>query len=584
MAANSGRPIELDLLRQKLNSDYAALIEGRGTNDESKHRNFLSKAVAAFVLQKEAGASTEDAVAASIDGGSDHGIDSVFIDDNHTIWLVQSKYIDSGKGEPELGDVSKFRDGVFDLLGGKMERFNEAMQSHRGALIKELNTGVCKIEVVLAHTGGAISDDRQHIFQDLERAFNCTEPSFIRCRSFGLESLYDLYLSDVSPSPIDAEVELMDFGCVSEPYRTFYGRMDVTCLAQLWNKHKEQIVARNIRGFKGETAVNVGLIETLKNEPKHFFYFNNGVTFLCRSIIQKGPRDISRKAGKFCVNDMSIINGAQTVGAIAQNPVCYCDKHPATVLVTFVCLESAPDDFGDKVTQSRNRQNAVDLEDFATLDERQSRWQETLRMAGITYLVKQSADDPPLSNTCFSAREIAPYLACTVTTNEWPDYVIAAKTDKKKLFGREGLVSSKDPLRQSYKTLFTDSLTAKRMWRTVQVGRAVRDAVKGRSTEPDPTNLPPDTLPAREILAHAFWLILHVVFIRQRDLLYSTELALTDTEKQTISREVDLLASKLVTIVQGKHDWGKRARALFGNKTDCLAVKKMLMAAINQHN
>ena len=38
-------------------------------------------------------------------------------------------------------------------------------------------------------------------------------------------------------------------------------------------------------------------------------------------------------------------------------------------------------------------------------------WQQTLQMAGVTYLVKQGEDDPALSPTCFSARELAPFLA-----------------------------------------------------------------------------------------------------------------------------------------------------------------------------
>lgn len=584
MAVNLARPLELDLLCRKLDADYAALIVGTGTDDNSRRSNFLSKAVAAFVLHEAAGASIADAVAASIDGGADHGIDSVFIAADHTIWLVQSKYIDSGTGEPVLGDVSKFRDGVADLLHGKMERFNDALQNRQAALAAALNNEVCKIEVVLAHTGGAIHDDRRHIFGDLERGFNGTNPGFVRCRAFGLASLHDLHLDGASAAPIDAEVELKDFGYANTPYRAFYGRMNVKRLVELWNDHQEQLVDRNIRRFKGATTVNAGLSETLKTEAEHFFYFNNGVTFLCQAIAEQHPRDANRQAGKFRVRGMSIINGAQTVGAIAQEPVAHYDEHPAEVLATFVCLENAPDDFGDRVTQSRNRQNVVDLEDFAALDERQSNWQNTLRMAGLAYLVKQGEDDPPLSDTCFSAREIAPYLACAVTTNDWPDYVVAAKTDKKKLFGREGFVSAKDSLRQAYGTLFADSLTARRMWRIVQVGRAVLNAVKGRSAEPDPANLPPATLPAREILINAGWLILHVAFIRQKALLDGADLALTDAEKQALSREVDLLANTLVAVVQAKQNWGKQARALFENKTDCRTVKAGLMAALAQQN
>ena len=122
------------------------------------------------------------------------------------------------------------------------------------------------------------------------------------------------------------------------------------------------------------------------------------------------------------------------------------------------------------------------------------------------------------------------------------------------------------------------------MWRIVQVARAVLNAVKGRSTEPDPVNLPPGTLPAREILTNAGWLILHVTFIRQKAMLDGAALYLIEAERLVLSREVDLLAEKLVAVVQANQNWGKQARSLFENKTDCRAVKASLMAALAQQN
>lgn len=583
MVINSPRPLELDLLCQKLDADYANRITGTGNTPESRRSNFLSKAIAAFVLHEDAGANLDEAVAASIDGGHDHGIDSVFVSTDQTIWLVQSKYKESGTGEPELGDVSKFRDGVTDLLQGHWNRFNNALQNRQAAITNALNSGVCRIKVVLAYSGTAVSDDRRDIFADLERAFNGATPGFLRCHAYGLTTLHDLHLDGVSAQPIEAEVELMDFGHTQDPYRAFYGRMDAKWLAELWAAHEEHLVDRNIRRFKGTTTVNAGLSETLRQEAQHFFYFNNGVTFLCDSITEQHPRDQYRQTGRFRIRGLSIINGAQTVGAIAREPVAHYDAHPTVVMATFVCLENAPDGFGDRVTQSRNRQNAVELEDFAALDERQTMWQQTLQMASVTYLVKQGEDDPQLSPTCFSARELAPFLACTVTTNDWQDYVTAAKADKKKLFGREGLVSATDPLRRSYERLFADSLTARQMWRIVQIGRLVVEKVRARaSAEGDPVGLPAGTLPAREILNHGAWLVLHVIFIRLQ-LQNGSTLALTQDELTAISREVDLVCERLVSSVQGVQ-WNKQARSVFENKADCRTVKGRLMAALAQQN
>ncbi|WP_369148741.1 AIPR family protein [Burkholderia pseudomallei] len=583
MATNLARPLELDLLCQKLDEDYATRITGTGNAPAAQRSNFLSKAIAAFVLHEAAGATLDEAVAASIDGGNDHGIDSVFVATDQTIWLVQSKYKDSGTGEPELGEVSKFRDGITDLLQGRWDRFNDALRNRQAAITNALNSGICKVKIVLAYSGTAVSDDRRDIFADLERAFNGTNPGFVRCHAYGLITLHDLHLDGVSAQPIEAEIELKDFGHTQEPYRAFYGRVDAKRLAEMWAAHKDHLVDRNIRRFKGTTTVNAGLSETLRQEAQHFFYFNNGVTFLCDSIQEQHPRDPHRQIGRFRVRGLSIINGAQTVGAIAREPLAHYDAHPAVVMVTFVSLENAPDGFGDRVTQSRNRQNAVDLEDFAALDERQAMWQHTLRMAGITYLVKQGEDDPPPSSTCFSARELAPLLACTVTTNDWQDFVVAAKADRKKLFGREGLVSATDPLRQSYERLFVDSLTARQMWRIVQIGRVVIEQVRARaSAESDPAGMPGGTLPAREILNHGVWLVLHVIFIRV-PLQNGPTLTLSQDELTAISRAVDFVSEHLVSVVQGVQ-WNKLARSVFENKTDCRTVKGRLMAALAQQN
>ena len=573
------RPLELDALCERLDVLFAGQIVGTGSDPDSRRSNYLSKAIAAFVLHEEGGASVEEAVSASIDGGQDHGIDSVFVSPDRTLWLIQSKYIAIGVGEPNLGEVAKFRDGVVDLLNGNWARFNQTLQAKDANLKSALNHPDCRVRVVLAHTGGAISDDRRNIFGDLERAFNGPHPGLVRCFSYGLSTLHDIHIDSLAISPIEVEIELQDFGLTLQPYRAYYGRMSARRLTELWQVYQDQLVERNIRRFKGSTTVNEGLQATLHDEPSHFFYFNNGVTFLCTSIQQQHPRDPNRHSGRFLVGGLSIINGAQTVGVIAREAPAFYDGRPAEVLATFVCLEAAPERFGEQVTQTRNRQNRVELDDFAGIDERQANWQRTLEMSGIEYVVQQGANAAASSANCFSVREAAPFLACTVTSVDWQEFVVAAKSDRRRLFGRRGLVVDSDPLCDAYDRIFPDSLTAKHLWRAVQVGRFVLSAVRARSlSEADPANLAVDRLRAREILAHGAWLLLHVLSVRPA-LHLGPELTLTAAQDTQLSTAVDLAAQLLVTLVQSQA-WGKQARSLFDNRTDCREVKARLMAAL----
>ena len=330
------RPLELDLLCAKLDAYFANLITGTGTNAKAIRSNFFTQALAAFVLCEAAGASKTDALAASIDGQSDHGIDAVFVDLNHTIWLLQSKYIEAGKGEPDLGDVSKFMDGVRDFLHARWDRFNPKLQARTAELEHALNNEHCQIKAVLVYTGGAIDEDRRTLFGDLERDFNATAPESLHCAAYGLTTLYDLYMAGHSTPKINADIELHDFGQTQQPYRAFYGRLAAQRLAELWATHKDHLVERNIRRFKGSTSVNEGLSNTLASDAGHFFYFNNGVTFLCDSIRQVQARELSRSRGMFRVEGLSIINGAQTVGVIGRNDASHYAANPAEVMATFI--------------------------------------------------------------------------------------------------------------------------------------------------------------------------------------------------------------------------------------------------------
>lgn len=576
MTQDRAKPLELDLLCSELENTFSSKIEGVGNDAIAKKRNFLSKALSAFVLHKEAGATIDEAVLASIDGGLDHGIDSVFIDSNHIIWLIQSKYIDSGFGEPELGDVSKFRDGIVDLLRGELNRFNQSLNNRSQQIQNTLHDEICKVKAILVYSGTAISDDRRHIFSDIERSFNDSSPEFISCYAYGLNTLHELNAMALSTQSIDTEIELLNFGHVSRPYKAFYGQINAQKLVDLWNEHQHNLVEKNIRRFKGETSVNQSLSKTLENSPEHFFYFNNGITFLCDSIREIGSRDPNKQQGKFKVCGLSIINGAQTVGVLGSKSIEYYNDNPINIFATFLCLEQTPDNFSVEVTQARNRQNAVDLEDFASLDDSQISLKETLQLAGITYLIKQGNDDPPSCDACFSIRELVPFLACTVTGNEWQQYVISAKSNKKRLFRQIGLISHREKMQNAYTKLFPDSRTAKEIWRIVQLGRIISATVKSRANgEPFDSTV---ELQGKDILNEGVWLIMHIVFLKTK-LQYGNELMISLAEKYELSEKIDCIYQKLVNVMQAKQ-WGKSAKSIFENQTDCNTVKNKLMAQL----
>lgn len=573
------RPLEIEVLCTRLHADLGVLITGHGGNDVERERNFCTRALLAFVLVQRAGATVDQAVKAIVDGGGDHGIDAVHVSADNTIWLLQSKYIDAGVGEPDLGDVHKFCTGACDLLRHQWARFNAVLNTKAADLIRALNDETCRVRVMLVHTGGAMSDDRRALFADLERDFNATNPDFLQCQSYALATLHDLHLESHAVAAIDEQIFLRDFGLVDAPYRALYGRLPTKRLAELAGQYGDALVERNIRRFKGSTAVNDGMTATLREHAEHFFYFNNGITFLCESFNEMGARDPRRASGTFRVRGLSVINGAQTLGAIAREPVAHYDSHPSEVVATFICVDGAPVGFGDEVTRRRNRQNAVDIEDFAALDERQGRWSDTLALVDTTYVYRQGQDDPINGAQVFDIREAALALACCISGHDWADFVVAAKADRRRLFRSNATAGAGGV--SAYARVFSDALTAKELWRAVQVSRFVDEAMRARAAaEADPQALEAGTLRAADVLREGRWLALHILFIKT-GLRHGASLYLTANERIRISTAIDLLSQVLVTVAQAQA-WGKQARAVFENRADCATLKARVMQAIPQ--
>ena len=121
------RPFEIMFLPDRLRSDFTGHLPEAVTGTlQEREKNFLTRALAAFSVHKLSGCTCDEAAAAVVDGGGDGGIDAIYYaPTSNTLWAVQSKYMDSGRGEPDLGDVSKFKAGLEDLLQGKFDAFRK---------------------------------------------------------------------------------------------------------------------------------------------------------------------------------------------------------------------------------------------------------------------------------------------------------------------------------------------------------------------------------------------------------------------------------------------------------------------------
>jgi hypothetical protein len=87
----------------------------------------------------------------------------------------------------------------------------------------------------------------------------------------------------------------------------------------MYIKHtKLNIFSATVRDYLGsrssDSNINNGIKQTTETEPENFWVFNNGVAILCHKIAPKR----TKSGATLSVRGMSIVNGAQTTGALGS--------------------------------------------------------------------------------------------------------------------------------------------------------------------------------------------------------------------------------------------------------------------------
>ena len=316
--------IHLKRIQTILEKEFSKLIDlsdVEHVSDNDKEKHFLTRAQAALALSQIADVNNAVASSAIVDGFDDNGIDAIYFDNElRIVYVIQSKWDSTGKKSPDLGSIQKFIQGVKDLLSAKFERFNEKIKAKRDELELALENPEVSFELLIVYTGiQSLSKDGEQVLQDLVDGINDVG-DIVNFKAYNQKELYAAISRGMEKASIILEnVTLYDFGQILDPYYAVYGQVTSAEIASWYQQHGQQLLARNLRKFKGDTEVNQSIKKTLISETGKFWYFNNGITVLCDSITKSPKGSPHREVGQFRFNGVSVVNGAQTVGVIATS-------------------------------------------------------------------------------------------------------------------------------------------------------------------------------------------------------------------------------------------------------------------------
>lgn len=546
--------------------------------DDQHDIDRLSRALAAYALVGLAEIDDATAAGAVTDGKDDRGIDALYFDKPRArLVIVQAKFKRTG-ASPSQEEVQKTVSGVKALLARRFDEFNLHFQQRLDEIEEALDTPGVVLEIILVCLGENLG---QHATQDLNAFQGELNAGGMTWQLCGRTRIAEWLLAEEAPSSVTVDVTLENWSRVEAPRRAIYGQISARTVAELVTAHGKTLFEKNIRHYLGSVGVNTAIAEAVRRKPQDFFYLNNGLTAVAdRIVFAPGTRETC----KFRLENVSIVNGAQTAGAITTAAVDGDLSPQAKVFITVIEMGAQQDDIGRRITRARNHQNVVRGVDFAALDPHQEHLRQELAVVGTTYHYRPSAEARARREDAFTLEEAAVALACLsfeVLSNtkvrelrtqgksvgNAVDFVVMAKKEIGRLWEQEGA---------AYGQIFRADLSGVRMCRLVHMYRFI-DRILASNERAE------NGYYRRMFFRHGRYFIMAFVAHRLPGVVGGPQLALSEEDKTLLSQRTNELA-ELIYAQSQPLQATKGYLAIFRNLTDSQPLADGVLGRLAQQD
>jgi hypothetical protein len=359
-------------------------------NDDNKLR---STAFVVLSVKTLLDLTEEEAIECLTEGGGDFGVDAIEIgeiqDSAFGVTLFQGKYksdLEGASNFPQTG-IEKLIQAVGILFDPyKAITVNPNLKPR----IEEIRSFVAdgylpQVRVVACNNGLIWKAEAQEL---------------INHTGFGGQVLFEHINHDglvaiiQSLKPVNDTVRLTGKAIV-EDYnfrRVLIGRILVSELAAVFDRHGDRLLERNIRRYPGlqGNRINEGIAQTLTipGEQPNFYFYNNGITLTCNQFQHNALQDENWLVK---LSGMQVINGGQTCKTIQRVIGSGAVTAPgACVLVRIYELPKGEEDLIRNITYATNSQNPVDLRDLRSNDDRQRKLAMSIEELGYSYRRQRS--------------------------------------------------------------------------------------------------------------------------------------------------------------------------------------------------
>lgn len=472
MSAN----INMIRIATKLNELFQGHVDLSDVEIErTENKHFETRALAALALMMKSDIDVLSSGLHITDGYHDMGIDAIYLDETQKqLFVVQSKWRESGHGSISQEEMQSFVEGIKRIINFDTDGANPKIQAKKPDIELALTKIGYQIHALFIHTGDTkLNTYATRPLNDLLSSTNDDVDTLIIFDEILYQDVYAYLAQGQESDDITLDdVILTNWGKIESPFTTYYGLISAAAIGGWYREYGNRLFAKNIRFYKGNTNVNDGIKRVLLQEPENFFYYNNGVKLLCKSIHRKAKDSTNNATGLFMLEGVSLVNGAQTTGSIGaifmESPE---QVSKAYVMVQIIDLSQASGETATQITKLSNTQNRIDNRDFAALDPIQEKIRQELSFSHYEYLYKggDTITDPD-SQLTFDEAIVA--LACLHTD-------ISYSTTAKRNIG----ALSEDITKAPYKVLMNKGTNSFSLLNGVMVIRNVDKVLQMKKNE-----------------------------------------------------------------------------------------------------
>jgi len=288
-------------------------------------------ALGLFALALRFGSDDLDSIAADsiTDGSDDKKCDMIVVNYDEEIAVVAQCYFSAKERKAAPANkASDLNTAVAWLLQRPVEELPERLRPSAEELRDAIKDGaISEIQAWYVHNlpeSQNVEDELQTVEQTIKSAI---ETSFggkrfkASAHEIGRTRLDNWYRDTLSPILVGDSFDIPiegGFALKTDDWSSFSTAIPAKFLYKVYRKYKTRLFSANVRDYLGsrrsDANINHGIKRTAESEPKNFWAYNNGLTILVHDFEDTHKR----KARVLRITGMSIVNGAQTTGALGS--------------------------------------------------------------------------------------------------------------------------------------------------------------------------------------------------------------------------------------------------------------------------